>query len=283
MGAGLRSLRYMGKITELKKILERLGSVVIAFSGGVDSSFLLKIAKDTLLEENVLAVTAVSGTYTGTELKQAKRFVKDLGARHKIIHTNELKDKNFTKNPVNRCYYCKKELFKRLNRIKEESGFSYVLDASNTDDARDYRPGSRAKKELGVRSPLMEAGFSKDDVRKFSRKLKLKTADLPSMACLASRFPYGEEINKEALRRIEAAEDFIKRQRVSQVRVRCHGNIARVEVGKEDIKRFVNKKFCDKITERLKQLGFNYVTLDLEGYRTGSLNEVLSLATRCKR
>jgi len=265
----------MGKIIELKKVLARLGSVVIAFSGGVDSSFLLKIAKDTLPEKNILAVTAVSETYTGSELRQAKRFTKELGVRHKIIFTKELKDHDFTKNPVDRCYYCKKELFKRLADIVEEEGFYYVLDASNADDTRDYRPGAKAKKEFGVRSPLMEVGFSKEDIRRHSRELKLKTADLPSMACLASRFPYGEKINKKALRRIEAAEDFIKSLGVSQVRVRCHNNIARIEVEKQNIKRFVKGKFCDKITKRLRQLGFKYITLDLEGYRTGSLNEVL--------
>jgi len=273
----------MGKLEKLKKILKRTGSAVVAFSGGVDSSFLLKIAKDTLPKKSLLAVTAVSETYTGTELKQAKRFAKDLGVRHKIIHTNELKDKNFTKNSVNRCYYCKYELFKKLGRIKKENGFDYVLDASNIDDIKDYRPGSKAKKEFGVRSPLMEANFSKSDIRKSSRRLKLNTANMPSMACLASRFPYGQRIDKEALRRVEAAEDYIKKYGVPQVRVRCHSDVARIEIEKEDIKKFVNKNFCDKITKRLKQLGFKYITLDLEGYRTGSLNEILSLATRYKR
>jgi uncharacterized protein len=265
----------MGKIEKLKKILKRTESAVVAFSGGVDSSFLLKIAKDALPKESLLAVTAVSETYTRTELKQAKRFAKDLGVEHKIIRTNELKDKSFTKNPVNRCYYCKKELFKKLDRIKKENGFSCILDASNIDDIKDYRPGSKAKKEFGVRSPLIEASFSKSDVRKFSRRLKLNTANMPSMACLASRFPYGQRIDKEVLRRVEAAEDYIKKHGISQVRVRCHSNVARIEIEKEDIKKFVNKNFCDKITKRLRQLGFKYITLDLEGYRTGSLNEVL--------
>lgn len=262
----------------LKKILKGIGSAVVAFSGGVDSSFLLKIAKDTLPKKDALAVTAVSETYTGSELKQAKRFAKRLGVRHKIIFTNELEDKNFTKNPIDRCYYCKKELFGRLAEIARKEGLNYAIDASNIDDARDYRPGSRAKKEFGIRSPLMEAGFSKKDIRKYSRKLKLETADMPSMACLASRFPYGEKINKKALKKIEAAEAFIKRQGVSQVRVRCHNNIARIEVEKENIKIFVNERICDKITQQLKQLGFKYIALDLEGYRSGSLNEVLPLA-----
>jgi len=265
----------MDKIVRLKQILEGFGKVVIAFSGGVDSSFLLKAAKDALPDKDVLAVTAVSETYTGSELKQAKRFAKELGVRHKVIFTNELKDKNFIKNPVDRCYYCKKELFGKLTEIVKKEGFNYGLDASNTDDARDYRPGSKAKKEFGIRSPLMEAGFSKDDIRRHSKGLKLETAGMPSMACLASRFPYGEEINKKALKKIDSAEDFIKRQGISQVRVRCHDNIARIEVEKENIKIFMNKRICDKITKRLRQLGFKYIALDLEGYRTGSLNEVL--------
>lgn len=265
----------MGNRKKLGKILERLGKVVIAFSGGVDSSFLLKAAKDALPDGDVLAVTAVSETYTGSELRQAKRFTKKLGVRHKIVFTNELKDKNFTKNPVNRCYYCKKELFGKLAEIVKKQGFNCALDASNTDDARDYRPGSKAKKEFGIRSPLMEAGFSKDDIRKHSKRLKLDTADMPSMACLASRFPYGEKINKRALKRIEAAEEFIKKFGVSQVRVRCHNDIARIEVEKRDMKIFVNKRICDRITKRLRHLGFRYITLDLEGYRMGSLNEML--------
>ena len=265
----------MSKIGKLKEILKRMGRVVVAFSGGVDSSFLLKAAKDALPKKDILAVTAVSETYTDSELRQAKRFTKELGIKHKIIVTNELKDRNFTKNPVNRCYYCKKELFKKLAGIARRQEFNYVLDASNKDDARDYRPGSRAKEEYGVRSPLMEAGFSKDDIRRHSMRLKLRTAEMPSMACLASRFPYGEGINKAALRKVGAAETFIKRQGISQARVRCHNNIARIEVEKQDIKRFVDKKFCDRITKRLKQLGFKYIALDLEGYRTGSLNEVL--------
>ena len=272
----------MGKTRKLKEILKKMGKVVVAFSGGVDSSFLLKMAKNTLPKKDILAVTAVSETYTGSELKQAKRFAKKTGIRHKIIFTNELKDKNFTKNPINRCYYCKKELFGRMAEIAKKEGLNYVIDASNIDDARDYRPGSKAKKEFGIRSPLMEAGFSKEDIRKCSGRLKLETADMPSMACLASRFPYGEKINKKALKKIEAAEAFIKRQGVLQVRVRCHNNIARIEVEKENIKIFVNKRICDKITQRLKQLGFKYITLDLEGYRSGSLNEVLSLAARSK-
>jgi len=265
----------IGKVEKLKNILKRMESAVVAFSGGVDSSFLLKIAKDTLPRKSLLAVTAVSETYTGAELKQAKKFAKDLGVIHKIIRTNELKDERFTKNPVNRCYYCKYELFKKLDRIKRDYGFDCVLDASNTDDIKDYRPGSRAKKEFGVRSPLVEAGFSKPDIRKFSRKLKLDTADMPSMACLASRFPYGQRIDKKALRMVEVAEDYIKEHGVSQVRVRHHSDIARIEIEKEDIKKFVNKNFCDKITKQLRQLGFKYITLDLEGYRTGSLNEIL--------
>ena len=265
----------LGKLEKLKKILKDMRKAVVAFSGGADSSFLLKVAKDTLSDENVLAVTAVSETYTTSELKQAKRFAKKIGVRHKIIFTNELKNKNFTRNPIDRCYYCKKELFEKLVEIRRAQDFYYVLDASNIDDASDYRPGARAKKEYRVRSPLMEAGFSKDDIRKYSRRLKLETARLPSMACLASRFPYGEKINKKALIKIERAEDFIRRQGMSQVRVRLHNNIARIEVEKEDIKRFVNKAFCDKIADHLKQLGFRYITLDLEGYRTGSLNEVL--------
>ncbi len=263
----------MDKLKRLKTILSDLGSVVIAFSGGVDSSFLLKATKDTLPKKNILAVTAVSDTYTHSELTQAKRFTKSLGIKHRIIFTDELKDNNFTKNPIDRCYYCKKELFKRL---KDINGSSFVIDASNIDDKKDYRPGDRAKKEFSVRSPLQEAGIDKSDIRRFSKKLGLKTWNLPSMACLASRVPYGEKIQKSTLKKITSAESFIKRSGIKQVRVRYHNNIARIEVEKKDIKRFFNQKFCDKIIRYLKSLGFRYIVLDLEGYRTGSLNEILA-------
>ncbi|MFA4991925.1 MAG: ATP-dependent sacrificial sulfur transferase LarE [Candidatus Omnitrophota bacterium] len=266
----------MGKIGKLKRILARYGSAVVAFSGGVDSSFLLRTARDAMGAENILAVTAVSDTYTKLELKNARRFAKALGVRHKVIFTNELKDKNFTENPKNRCYYCKKGLFEALDKIAGKEGLKYIFDASNKDDEKDYRPGSAAKKEFGVKSPLAEAGFAKDDVRTYSRRLGLKTAGLPSMACLASRFPYGERITRAGLKEVETAEEFLKKLGIGQVRVRCHGGgIARIEVEKKDIKRFLNKGVCDKITKRLKRIGFSYIALDLEGYRTGSLNEIL--------
>lgn len=262
----------MKKIEKLKTLLTRLNSVVVAFSGGVDSSFLLKIASDTLKRKDILAVTAVSETYTKIELVQAKRFANSLGAEHKIIFTNELKDSDFIKNPKERCYYCKKELFSRLAGIAEKKGFKYVIDASNYDDLTDYRPGTKAKKEFDVKSPLQEARFTKSDIRKFSKDLGLSTWNLPQMACLASRIPYGIKINKDILRKIEKAEEFIKEMGIEQARVRYHHDIARIEVEKKDIKRFLKKEFCDKITKYLKRLGFRYIVLDLEGYRSGSLN-----------
>ena len=265
----------MDKLRKLKRILGEFGSVVVAFSGGVDSSFLLRVAKDTLPRKDILAVTAVSETYTRSELEQAKRFVKTLDLRHKIIFTDELKDVNFTKNPVDRCYYCKKELFRKLKGIARKNGLSFVVDASNLDDKKDFRPGSRAKLQLGVKSPLQQAGITKGEIRRFSKNLRLRTWDLPSMACLASRIPYGERICKSSLKRIEKAEAFIKRSGIRQVRVRHHNNIARIEVDKKDIKRFFSQRFCDRIIKYVKSLGFCYVVLDLEGYRTGSLNEGL--------
>lgn len=265
----------MDKLKRLKRILRDLGSVVVAFSGGVDSSFLLRVAKDSLPKKNILAITAASDTYTPSELAQAREFTKSLGLRHRVIFTDELKDNKFIKNPIDRCYYCKKELFGKLKDIAKKSGFSSIIDASNLDDKKDYRPGSRAKEEFFVRSPIQEAEIGKDDVRRFSKKLGLRTWDMPSMACLASRIPYGEEIKKSTLKKIALAEDFIKRSGIRQVRVRYHNDIARIEVEKKDIKRFFNKDLCDKIIKYLKSLGFCYIVLDLEGYRTGSLNKVL--------
>lgn len=269
----------MDRLSRLRKILKKLESVVVAFSGGADSSFLLKMAGETLPKKNILAVTAVSETYTSSELRQAKRFTRRIGIRHKIIHTSELNDLNFTRNSKDRCYHCKKELFGKLSNIAKKGNIRFVTDASNYDDKKDYRPGNIAKKEFSVRSPLQEAGITKSDIRRYSKRLGLKTWDLPSMACLASRIPYGEKINKDVLRKVEIAEGFIRNLGVKQVRVRYHGNIARIETGHRDIKKFNNRRFCDRIIKYLKALGFIYIVLDIEGYRTGSLNEVLSLAT----
>ena len=263
----------MDKLSKLKANLRALESAVVAFSGGVDSSFLLRVARDTLPKKSLLAVTAVSDTYTKLELSQAKRFVRLLGVRHKIIFTDELKDANFRKNPVDRCYYCKKELFGRLKAIASHKRIKNIIDASNKDDKKDYRPGSMAKEEFGVRSPLQESQITKKDIRRYSKRLGLETWDFPSMACLASRVPYGTEIKKDVLEKIEAAEDIIKKAGFRHVRVRYYNDIARIEVEKKEIKKFLNCKSYDKILKKLKSLGFIYITLDLEGYRTGSLNE----------
>ena len=270
----------MDKIKRLKTILTELGSIVVAFSGGVDSSFLLKIAKDTLPKRDILAVTAISDTYTRSELIQAKNFTKSIGVKHKIIVTDEFKDPDFTKNPLDRCYYCKKELSKKLSTIAHKRGKAFVVDGSNLDDKRDYRPGNKAKREFGVRSPLEEAGITKCDVRRFSKKLKLPIWNLPAMACLASRIPYGERIEKKVLRKIDKAEEFIRSLGITQIRLRYHKDIARIEVEKEDIKRFLKQRFCDRIVKYLKAIGFRYIVLDLEGYRTGSLNAIRSIHLR---
>lgn len=270
-----KGIMDVNKLNRLRSILRELKSVVVAFSGGADSSFLLKAARDTLPKKDVMAVTAVSDTYTKAELETAKNFAKSLDARHRIIFTNELKDRNFTKNQADRCYYCKKELFANLKEIAERNRLNFVIDASNVDDRKDYRPGSRAKTQFGVRSPLQEAGITKGEIRRFSRKLGLGTWDLPAMACLASRIPYGVRVERDVLYKIERAEESIRLLGIRQVRVRYHNDIARIEVTKNDIKKFCDKTFCGKIVKHLRSLGFKYIALDLEGYRTGSLNEVL--------
>lgn len=263
------------KLIKLKKILKQMNKVLVAYSGGADSAFLLKVAVSALGKDNVLAVTAKSPTYQQSELKDAIKNAKKIGARYIVIATGELGDKRFASNPPDRCYFCKSELFKKLNRIAKKKGVDFVIDASNVDDLADYRPGAKAKKEFRVRSPLQEAGFTKSDIRRLSRKLGLATWDKPAMACLASRLPYGEKIEPAKLRRIEKAEDFLQGLGFGQVRVRCHGNVARLEVAPEKIKLLNKDEVRAKITTKFKALGFLYITLDLEGYRTGSLNEAL--------
>jgi len=261
------------KLDKLEKLILKYNPCVIAFSGGVDSSFLIKIAAETLPKESLLAVTAVSPTYPKEELINAKKIAKLIGVRHKIIRTYESKDENFTANPVNRCYFCKKELFSRLKDITKAEKFKSVLDASNVCDKSDFRPGSIAKKELKVYSPLQEAGFTKDDVRKLSRKFKLPNWDKPSLACLASRIPYGDKISLQVLKRINEAEIILRDLGFKQVRIRDYGRYCRIEVNDNQISTLISKR--NLIVDKLKKLGYNYVTVDLEGYRTGSMNEVI--------
>lgn len=263
------------KFKRLQAILEKIGKVTVAFSGGVDSTFLLKAAKDALGRGNVLAVTAASETYPSSELKDAKRLAKKIGVRHMIIRTREFDDAAFRDNPPRRCYYCKTELFSRIRKIAGQKGFKHIADAANYDDRKDFRPGSRAAKEKGVASPLKEAHLTKDDIRRLSRKLGLPTWDKPSYACLASRIPYYEPITKRKLKMIEEAEDILRaRGRFGQVRVRCHGDIARIEVEPREIGKFFKGKLSSGIVKQFRALGFKYVTVDLRGYRTGSMNPV---------
>ncbi len=259
------------KFNKLEKIIKGLESVVVAYSGGLDSTFLLKTALDVLGKENVLAVTARSETYPHSEYEEAVRLAKKIGAHHITIITKELELENFRSNPVNRCYYCKKELFKKLNGIRKNRRFRHVLDGTNYDDLKDIRHGRKAASELGVKSPLLEAGITKDDIRKYSKKLKLPTWNKPSFACLASRFPFNSDITREGLERIDKAETCLRRLGFKQIRVRSHNSIARLEVMPKDIRKAVNLR--DVIIKKLRLLGFIYITLDLAGYRTGSMHE----------
>jgi len=261
------------KIKELERILKKMGSVLVAFSGGVDSTFLLKVASEGLPGNKILAVTANSPTYPPEELGFAKKIAKDFGVRHKVIKTNEFRDKRFVSNPVNRCYFCKKELFTRLKNIAAKSRLNFVLDASNVSDKLDFRPGNIAKKELKVRSPLVEAGLTKEDIRKLSRKLGLATWDRPSLACLASRIPYGTKISPGLLRRINEAEKYLRNIGFKEMRVRHYNGLCRIEVSKGEVPQLLTKG--NQVVDKLKKLGYNYVTVDLEGYRTGSLNEAI--------
>jgi len=261
------------KLLKLKNILARMGSVVIAYSGGLDSAFLLKAASIVLPGRNILAVTAASEIYPRDELDSAKKIARSLGVRHKIIRTNELGNSSFVRNTPQRCFYCKKELFTRLQDIASRNDIKFIADATNLSDAKDFRPGGIAIKRLGIRSPLKEAGMNKEDIRVLSKKMRLETWDKPALACLASRIPYGVKITAAVLRRIEKAEAHLKRAGFRQVRLRHHGKLCRIEVERENVLLLVKKR--KMLVEKLKALGYNYITVDLEGYRTGSFNEIL--------
>ena len=263
------------KFQKLKDSLQDLGSVAIAYSGGVDSTFLLKVAAD-VLGNNVIAITAKSSTYPEREFKEAVKYIEGIGAKHIVIVSEELEIEGFAKNPVNRCYFCKKELFSKIRKVANDNDINAVLDGSNADDISDFRPGTNAAMELKVISPLKNAGFTKDDIRSMSKKLGVPTWNKPAFACLSSRFPYGNEITVEKLSMVERAEQFLMDLGFRQIRVRHHEDIARIEVNTEERDKFFDIKIMDKVANELKSIGFKYVTLDLLGYRTGSMNEILS-------
>jgi uncharacterized protein len=263
------------KHKKLKEIFEGMGKALVAYSGGVDSTLLLRVAKDALGSENVLAVTALSPLYPERELKEAKRLTQVLGVRHLLIESNELEIAGFSSNPPNRCYYCKKKLFEELRNLASKEGFPFVVEGSTLDDEVDYRPGRVAVQELGIRSPLKEAWFRKEDVRELSKTLGLTTWDKPSFACLASRFPYGDEITEERLKMVDEAENILLKLGFKQVRVRHYQNLARIEIYPEEIARLMNGSLREKVVRELRRIGYQYVTLDLQGFRSGSMNEVL--------
>ncbi|MBI4844119.1 MAG: ATP-dependent sacrificial sulfur transferase LarE [Nitrospirae bacterium] len=265
------------KFEALKENLKKMGRVIIAFSGGVDSTFLLKTASVSGLQE-ILAVTSGSESVPEAELAFTKVTASELNIPHIIITTDELRDENYSSNPPDRCYYCKKELFTRLRNIAGDKGIPNILDGTNYDDINDWRPGRQAAQETGVRSPLAEAGLNKQEIRDLSKMLGLQTWDKPATPCLASRFPYGRKITAEALGRVKRAEAFLKNLNLKDLRVRDHGDTARIEVMPEDFNLITDASSRKEIVGYFSSLGYRHITLDLRGFKSGGFNEPLKKA-----
>ncbi len=272
----------LSKYEKLKNILQEMGGVLVAFSGGVDSTFLLKTAHE-VLGKNVLAVIASSETYPPKEKEEAIRLAQKFSIRYKVIETKELESSDFANNPPERCYFCKKELFSKLKDIAEAEGISYILDGSNYEDKADFRPGMRAGEELGIRSPLKEAHLGKSEIRQLSKRSSLSTWNKPSLACLSSRFPYYTKIETKNLKQVAQAEEFLRKLGFVQVRVRHHGQIARIEIEPSEFPKITEKKIREAVVKSFKKFGYIYIALDLAGFRSGSMNEPLNLASGKRR
>lgn len=262
------------KLEKLKARLLELESIAVAYSGGVDSNFLLKVAKDTL-GDNVVAVTIHAMMHSQREIEEARQYAKEFGVNHIVVDVENFQVKEFIENNIQRCYYCKKTVFEKIKSVAKEHNIKYVVDGTNLDDLGDYRPGLKALEELNIISPLKECNLTKEDIRILSKEMNLKTFNKPAFACLATRIPYGTKITKEVLRKIEKSEEYLIELGFEQFRVRIHEDIARIEVGKDEIHKFFSEDKLNKTNNKLKEIGFKYVTLDMAGYEMGSMNKAI--------
>lgn len=272
----------LSKHEKLKSILQEMRGVLVAFSGGVDSTFLLKTAHE-VLGKNVLAVIASSETYPQKEREEALSLAQKFNIRYKVIETKELESSDFANNSPQRCYFCKKELFSKLKNIAEAEGIPYILDGSNYEDTADFRPGTKAAEELGIRSPLKEVHLGKSEIRQLSKRSSLPTWNKPSLACLSSRFPYYTKIDTKNLKQVAQAEECLRKLGFTQVRVRHHGQIARIEIEPPEFLKITEKKVREEVIKNFKKFGYIYIALDLAGFRSGSMNEPLNLSSGKKQ